>query len=365
MKKSIFHIIFPIFFFSINSCSKENSSNSESFDQENVVFQQEPETPLKEKTDSFFVGVAVSTNRLSNGSDYDKIITSEFESVTAEYQMKMNVILPNKNNYNWTKADQIVNYAIDNNLNIHGHALIWHNSTPDWLKNFQGTNEEFEQEVKDYITNVVSRYKGKIKSWDVVNEGVSDSGGELRNTVFLERMGEDYMAKCFEYARMADPDVLLFYNDYGMTRNISKQNKVYDLIQDWKNRNIPIDGIGYQMHISYLRPFKSEIESATNRAVENNLILHFSELDIRMNPDKSLTELNLERANSQKEKYKEVVQVYNSIPIQNKYAITLWGLKDNDSWLLQHHDNYYEWPLLFDENFKIKKAHTGFLEGLD
>lgn len=352
-------ILFSFLIF--ENCSKSDNAELDDANQEEQV----QITPLKEKASTFLVGAATNAQRLTSGNDYDKMFKSEFGSITAEYQMKMNVILPEKGSYNWSHSDKIVEYAMDNDLNIHGHALVWHNSTPDWLVNYQGTDQEFEQEVKDYITAVVTRYKGKISSWDVVNEGVNDSGGTLRNTVFKQRMGDDYMAKCFQFARDADPDALLFYNDYNMTSNISKQDKVFELIADWKNRNVPIDGVGYQMHIRYNWPSNVHIQTATNRAVSNNLILHFSELDIRVNPNEDITYLTEERANAQKQKFKDVVRIYNTIPDQNKYGITLWGIKDDDSWLLSHHNNNNEWPLLFDSDFKAKKAHAGFLEGLE
>ena len=132
-----------------------------------------PTKSLKSASTSFSVGLSTSTPKLDLLS-YTQIIEREFERITAEYQMKMNVILPVKGTYNWSKADQIVNYAVSKGLKVHGHALVWHESTPDWLLNYQGTDVQFEQEVKDYITAVVSRYKGKVASWDVVNEGVSD-----------------------------------------------------------------------------------------------------------------------------------------------------------------------------------------------
>lgn len=345
-----------LFFLMLTSCSKDE-------DPIPAVDVPLPTKTLKESSNGFFVGMAMNSNRLDMNS-YTAIIEREFESMTSEWEMKMNIILPSKGNYNWSKADKIVNYCVSKGINIHGHALIWHSSTPDWLENYSGTDAQFEQEVKEYITAVVTRYKDKVSSWDVVNEGVADQNGELRNTVFRQRMGDDYMAKCFQWAREADSDCKLFYNDYNMTSNISKQNKVFELVADWKKRNIPIDGLGYQMHISYNFPSKEQIKAATDRAVDTGLLLHYSELDIRANPNKDIIKLTAERSTAQQLKYKEVVQIYNTIPTANKFGITVWGLKDNDSWLLPHHNNTNEWPLLYDANFKAKKAYTGFLEGL-
>lgn len=324
----------------------------------------EPTAVLKDAATSFYVGMAVKADQLISGTKYDEILKNEFSSISAEYEMKMNVILPTKGNYDWSKADAIVNYADANGLNIHGHALIWHESTPEWLKNFTGTDAEFEQEVKEYITKVVTRYKGKVASWDVVNEAINDAGGTLRQTVFSERMGSNYVAKCFQFARDADPDVLLFYNDYSVTTNLPKQTAIFNLIDDLKTNNVPLDGVGFQMHIQYNSPSINELNIAVNKVVERGLKLHFSELDVRANPDKDITVFTNERAVAQKNKIKEVVAVYNAIPLANKYAITIWGMRDSESWLLPFYNNFNEWPLLYDANFQIKKAHTGFLEGL-
>ena len=322
----------------------------------------EPTTPLKEKATTFSVGVAVNSFNLTGS--YDTTIRREFNSITAENEMKMQNIFTSSGTYNWAEVDKLLAYATANKLNVHGHALIWHSSIPEWLKNYSGTDAAFELEIKNYITAVVTHCKGKVKAWDVVNEAVNDGGG-MRNTLFRQRMGADYVTKCFRWAREADPNVLLFYNDYNTSYDISKQNAVYALVDVLKTNNV-IDGVGIQMHVNYNAPTKAQITVDTNRIVEKGLKVHYSEVDVRANSNDAniLTTLTPERELAQKLKYKELVQVYNAIPALNKYAITMWGLKDNDSWLLSLY-NRPEWPLLFDANFNIKKTHTGFLEGLD
>jgi endo-1,4-beta-xylanase len=319
---------------------------------------------LKDKAaGNFFVGAAVSTNRLTGG--YNHLLTTEFNSITAESEMKMRTIFLGPGDYNWTRPDALVDYATDNNLNIHGHALVWHVEVPDWMTTFTGSNEEFEQIIEDYIKAVVQRYAGKITSWDVVNEAINDGGG-VRNTIFLEKLGPDYIAKCFQWAREADPDVLLFYNDYNTPADLTKQNDVYALIDELQADNVPIDGLGLQMHISIDSPTRQQIQEDVDKALERNLIVHFSELDVRVNPDGrevvgSLTE---ERDFAQRLKYKEVVDLYSDIPDPFKYAITVWGIRDPDSWIINQYDRP-DWPLLFDASFNRKSAHTGFLEGLE
>ncbi|WP_289058547.1 endo-1,4-beta-xylanase [uncultured Flavobacterium sp.] len=337
-----------------------------------------PEDPtfLKVKANKlanpFFVGMAVKASQLTNGSPYDVILKNEFSSISAEYEMKMDQISVSSGVYNWTVADKIVAYGNSNDINVHGHALVWHNSVPQWLKDFSGTDAEFKAEVKKYITDVVTHYAGKIKSWDVVNEAVDDNGGTMRNTIFLQRMGANYVKDCFQWARDAaiaagDNSLLLFYNDYATSTNVLKQDKVFSIVDDLKASNL-IDGIGFQMHNNYLNPTRAQIEADFNKAVAKGVKIHVSELDIQVNQSNDISTFTNERRLAQKEKYKEIVQLYNALPAVNKYAITIWGMKDNESWIpfsaeLNHPGN--DWPLLYDSNFAIKSSHTGFLEGLD
>ena len=337
-----------------------------------------PEDPtfLKVKANKlanpFFIGMAVKASQLTSGSAYDIILKNEFSSISAEYEMKMDQISTASGVYNWTVADKIVAYGNANTINVHGHALVWHNSVPAWLKNYSGTDAEFAAEVKKYITDVVTHYAGKIKSWDVVNEAVDDNGGNMRNTIFLQRMGPNYVKDCFQWARNAanaagDTSLLLFYNDYATSTNIPKQDKVFSLMDDLKASKL-IDGIGFQMHNTYLSPTKVQLETDLNRAVTKGLKIHVSELDIQVNPSNDISTFTNERRLAQKEKYKEIVKIYNALPAANKYALTVWGMKDNESWIpfsteLNHPGN--DWPLLYDSNFAIKSSHTGFLEGLD
>ncbi|WP_269235905.1 endo-1,4-beta-xylanase [Flavobacterium flavigenum] len=337
-----------------------------------------PEDPtfLKVKANKlanpFFVGMAVKAFQLTNGSQYDIILKNEFSSISAEYEMKMDQISTASGVYNWTVADKIVAYGNANNINVHGHALVWHNSVPEWLKNYAGTDAEFALEVKKYITDVVTHYAGKVKSWDVVNEAADDNNGVMRNTIFLQRMGPNYIKDCFQWARNAanaagDTNLLLFYNDYATSTNIPKQNRVFSIVDDLKASNL-INGLGYQMHNTYLSPTKAQIETDLNKAVAKGLKIHVSELDIQVNQFNDISTFTNERRLAQKAKYKEMVQIYNALPAANKYALTIWGMKDNESWIpysteLNHVGN--DWPLLYDANFTIKSAHTGFLEGLD
>ncbi|TBN05459.1 1,4-beta-xylanase [Hyunsoonleella flava] len=326
-----------------------------------ITGQASSDPALKDAADKFSIGMAVKSNRL-DGS-HGEILAREFNNLTAEFEMKMNIMYPSQGNYDFTAADAIVDYGIANNMDIHGHTLIWHTATPQWVENFSGTDEEFEAIIKDYITTVLTRYAGKVRSWDVVNEAVEDGTNQLRNTVFRTRMGDDYIEKCYQFARDADPNVLLFYNDYNITFDAGKQSAMFAIVDNLASKNL-IDGVGAQMHIAYNFPSAAQIQGVVNGTVSRGLKMHFSELDIRANPNNDITSLTDARATAQENKFKEVVEIYNTIPDANKFALTVWGMRDNETWLIDFWGQP-DWPLLYDSNFNAKKAYRGFLEELN
>ncbi|MDX6746615.1 endo-1,4-beta-xylanase [Polaribacter sp. PL03] len=316
---------------------------------------------LKDAAATFFVGNITRSSRVNSGGKHTELLKTYFSSITSEYEMKMDRMHPSEGNFDFTAADAIVNFGVENGINVHGHALIWHNATPDWVKNFSGSDAEFEVMVKNYIVTTVTRYKGKIASWDVVNEAIDDgSGNPLRNSIFKQKMGDDYIKKCYQWAREADPDCLLFYNDYNMASTPSKRAAMFKIVDSLGDL---IDGVGAQMHINYNFPSKANIQAVADGTVSRGLKLHFAELDIRANPDNNQTSLTAERANLQKAKFAEVVKIYNSIPLENKYALTVWGLRDNETWLTDFW-GHIDWPLMFNEDYSKKPAYDGFIEGL-
>ncbi|WP_299059151.1 endo-1,4-beta-xylanase [uncultured Polaribacter sp.] len=321
---------------------------------------------LKSSASNFFVGVAVNPDRIAD-SQYMEVYEREFNSVTAENAMKMANIITGIDammniSYDWSKADAIVDYAEEKGMNIHGHALIWHESVPNALTNFTGTDAQFEAIVEDYITTTVTRYKDKVDSWDVVNEAIIDNSTSLRASIFRQKMGENYLEKCFQFARNADPNVKLFYNDYNMVTDPLKRSGALREIDKLIASNL-LDGVGYQMHINIENPSEAEMQTATNELVSRNVLIHYSELDVRTNLNGQSTTFTEQRSFAQSDKVREVTRVYNSIPDANKYALTLWGLKDDDSWITPRF-NVLDWPLLFDNEFGKKEAYSGFIEGL-
>ena len=318
--------------------------------------------PALRDMSSFPVGVAFQANRIQS-SAYSGIARSVFSSLTAEYEMKMRHLSTGPGVYIWDKADALVDFATSHGMQVHGHALVWHESTPLWVENFTGTDEAFEAAVKQYIIDVVGRYKDDVISWDVVNEAFDNNTGQLRQSVFRRRMGPDYLARLFEYAREADPDVLLFYNDYATPWDAAKRAAMFAMVDDFQQRGIPIDGVGLQLHVTYEFPSINAIRAVMDSVAARGLLVHISELDVRVNPNGDLTELTPARSQAQKVRVNAIVNAFMDLPADRRFAVTLWGLRDPDSWLINFWGNP-EWPLLYDEGFRQKPAYEGFLEAL-
>src|SRR5436309_8456684 len=182
--------------------------------------------------DYFPVGVAVSPWALSGPEA--ELILRNFNSLTAKNVMKIELIHQEEDQYNWEPADQIVGFAQAHGLKMRGHTLCWHNQTPGWIfkddLGNQVSKESLLRRLKDHITAVVSRYRGKIYAWDVVNEAIDgDPSKFLRDSPWYQICGEEYIARAFEYAHSADPEAMLFYNDYE-TERPSKRDKIYRLL---------------------------------------------------------------------------------------------------------------------------------------
>jgi endo-1,4-beta-xylanase len=308
----------------------------------------------------FPFGAAININTLKSSTIYRNTFIREFNSMTAENVMKMKNISLGRGQYFWDDADYIMAFAQANNIRVHGHTLVWYNSTPAWIANFTGTTDDWKAILHEYILAVVGRYKGKIQSWDVLNEALNDDG-TFRDCVWLQHIGIGYIDLCYQYAHEADPNVLLFYNDYGTEYSSAKRTALNNLVNDLKNRNIPIDGIGLQMHTSINRA-NSSIQAAITTAAQTGLKIHLSEFDVNINYQ-SLTTLtyNATLAAAQKDKYKITAKAIFDLPASQRYGFTFWGVYDTSTWI---NATAPDWPLPFDNDFNKKDAYYGILEGL-
>lgn len=324
---------------------------------------------LKDYYAAYFpIGVAVSPRALK--TDEADLILQHFNSLTPENAMKMGPIHPKENEYYWKDADSIIAFAQRHKLKVRGHTLLWHNQTPDWL--FVDMGQRVNKEVllkrlKDHITTVATRYKGKIYAWDVVNEAISDMRDEyLRNSLYQQIIGEEYIAKAFQWAHEADPDALLFYNDYNEISPV-KREKIYRLVKSLKEAGVPIHGVGLQGHWAVNEPSRGQLDSTIKRFADLGLKVQITELDISVYPkEHDARERRLEDANTAltKEREQQQLEVYKmSFDLFRKYrhvisGVTFWNISDRHSWL----DNFpvkgrKDYPLLFDSNLRPKRAY--------
>lgn len=324
---------------------------------------------LKDYYKNYFpIGVAVSTRSLQGKES--ELILSQFNSLTPENSMKMGPIHPEENRYNWRDADSIVAFAQKHNLKVRGHNLCWHEQTPNWLfKDANGnevTKEVLLHRLKDHITTVVNRYKGKIYAWDVVNEAVSDNSGEfLRQSMWYKICGEDFIFKAFEYAHEADPNAVLFYNDYN-TERPEKRDRIYRLLKQLVDAKIPINAVGLQAHWSLQEPSNQELIETIKKFSSLGLKVQITELDVSIYPwEKEKRSLRPgesmvftpEMEQKQMQKYADVFKIFRDYKSVIS-GVTFWNVSDKYSWL----DTYpvagrKNYPLLFDQDYQPKKAY--------
>ncbi len=321
-------------------------------------------TPTLRTNASFPVGVAVRPNQLVD-SQAAKTIAREFSQLTAENAMKPKYTWLNEHQYNFGPGDSIVTFAQQHNMRVHGHTLVWHFMPPRWLEEALPTYDsaKLENMLRTYIYTVMGHYRGRVVGWDVVNEVINQEGTGWRESEYFTTLGDDYVARLFQYARAADPKALLFYNDYDLVAKPEKLRTTLAMIDDFQARGIPIDGVGLQMHIELSLPVE-QLQTALDELVKRGLRVHLSEVDIKANPRGETNRLTPELAEAQRKLMHEIVRIYHALPDENKYAITFWGLRDNDSWL-NTFTPYQQWPLLFGKNYEKKPMYEGFLEGLE
>lgn len=325
---------------------------------------------LKDYYKNYFpIGVAVAPQSLK--SDEGKLILQQFNSMTPENVMKPEPIHPEENKWNFAPADEIVAFAQANNLKMRGHTLCWHNQTPDWFfkdeKGNQVSKEVLLKRLHDHITTVVSRYKGKIYAWDVVNEVISDKKDEFfRHSKWYDICGEDFVAKAFQYAHEADPNALLFYNDYNEIDSL-KREKIIKMVQGLQKIGVPIHGVGLQAHWAVNEPSKDQLDKTLKRFSDLKLKLQITELDISVykkehnarerRAEDNDTAFSPEKEQKQLEVYKYSFELFRKYKDQIS-GVTFWNISDRTSWL----DNFpvknrKDYPLLFDEKLQPKKAY--------
>ncbi|QLC65802.1 endo-1,4-beta-xylanase [Flavobacterium sp. LPB0248] len=342
---------------------------------------QKETTSLKDAyKDDFYIGTALSANQIEQkDKKEDSLIRKEFNAITAENIMKSMYMHPQKDKYDFTLSDKFVAYGEKNKMFIHGHTLIWHSQLAPWMEKIADSTE-MKAFMQDHITTIVSKYKGRINSWDVVNEALNEDG-TLRQSVFFKTLGEKYLVDAFKLAAKADPKAELYYNDYNIEEPAKRAGAIA-LIKKIKAEGGKVDGVGIQGHWRLQSPSIEEIEKSILEYSALGIKVAFTELDITVLPNP--WDLKGADVNQKFEGNPKMNPYPEKLPdsIQNKLAeryesifklflkhkdkisrVTFWGVYDGQSWLndwpIKGRTNY---PLPFDKDLKHKPAYDSILK---
>ena len=322
--------------------------------------------------DYFTIGVAVNRRNISV-DDQVQLIKANFNSITAENDMKPVSVHPKEGVWNWGAADSIANFCRRNGIKLRGHCLCWHSQFCDWMFTDKDGNavskEVFYERLREHIITVVNRYKDVVYAWDVVNEAMADGGGRgwrgqtpspYRQSRHFNLCGDEFIAKAFQFAHEADPNAILFYNDYNAA-DPGKCDRIYNMVKKMQDAGVPITGIGMQGHYNIYGPSEEDVDKAITRYSELVKHIHFTELDVRANEEMG-GQLQFGRNENvqiqpyinslQEDQYARLFKVFRKHKdvIDN---VTFWNLSDRDSWL-----GVNNYPLPFDKDYKPKRVYS-------
>jgi endo-1,4-beta-xylanase len=335
--------------------------------------------------DKFMIGAALNQNHYK-GSDVQavKIVKKHFNTIVAENCMKSEKLQPAEGQFFFDDADQFIAFGLANNMFIVGHTLIWHSQAPAWFfvddRGKDVTREVLIERMRNHITTVVTRYKGKVHGWDVVNEAILDDGS-WRKSKFYEIIGEEYVKLAFEFAHQADPDAELYYNDYSMAHE-GKRNGTISMVKELQKQGVRIDGIGMQGHMIMDFPTFDAFEQSIIAFSELGVKVMITELDLSILPSPNAAiGANIADTSDYEKKLNPYTNGLTEDVLktwENRYhgffslflkhhdkisRVTLWGVTDSDSWK----NNWpvkgrTDYPLLFDRNYQPKPLVNKIIE---
>ncbi len=322
--------------------------------------QQNTTSTLRELAEKnhFYFGAAASPTHFGD-SAYVKTLSREFNMLTPENEAKFSSLQAQQGQFDFRALDRLMTFAEQNQMTVRGHTLVWHQFVPGWLASGKFSREEAISLLRDHIYTVVGRYKGRIPIWDVVNEAIADSGAGLRDTPWRKLIGDDYIEMAFRLAHEADPDALLFYNDYNTEGMNSKSDAVYALVKDFVARGVPINGVGLQSHFTVGQMDAAGIAENMKRLGELGLQVQITEMDDRY-PEGSSDAVLQQQAGD----YRQLLQTC----LDSHYctAFVTWGVNDLYSWLRNSNLGFYVnqsvKPLLFDDDYQPKPAYYAVLD---
>jgi endo-1,4-beta-xylanase len=311
---------------------------------------QDDSPPLRDLADARGIWIAPSVvhDPLVNEPIYAETLAREFNMLTPENAMKWAATHPQQFQYTFSQADTIFNFALANGMGIHGHNLCWQSYNPSWLTSGHFSRNQLIKILGDHIHTVAGRYSGSIVAWDVVNEAVN-AGGNLAPGIWRDGLGPDYLDWAFQFARQADPNALLLYNDYGAEVINAKSTGIYNLVRDMMDRGIPIDGVGFQMHVTTSGINYGSFAQNLQRFADLGLALFVTEMDVRMQLPVTDAKLAM-----QADVYRNVMDVCLNQRACN--GLLMWGFTDAHSWIPSFYPGWGA-ALILDEAYSPKPAY--------
>jgi endo-1,4-beta-xylanase len=315
------------------------------------------------QTTGILVGTAVRPSLFSDAA-YSATVAREYNLVEPEDAMKWWRSRPAAGTFNFGEGDDVVRFAQAHNMKVRGHCLVWDHDNPEWLAQGHFTPAQLSHLLQEHITTVMKHYAGQVFAWDVVNEAL-DEQGHWRDSLWynqpgigLAEKGPAYIEQAFRWAHAADPQALLFYNENGGEELNKKSDAIYAMVKDFRQRGVPIDGVGLQMHISQLDLDTAAIASNIARLTALGVQVHITELDVSLLLDSDGTAAKNDLAR-QAEVYRGIVRACLQSP--GCTAIQTWGFTDKYSWVGSHSQHTRGAALPFDGAYKPKPAYDAII----
>ncbi len=301
-----------------------------------------------------YLGSATDNPEFSDAA-YLKILGSEFNSTTAGNALKWYATEPQQGVFDFTQGDQVLDFARKHHMSFRAHTLVWHNQLPDWLTNGTFTADQLRAILKNHILTEARHYRGKVYSWDVVNEAFNEDG-TYRDTIFYRTLGPGYIADALRWARQADPHAKLYLNDYNLEAIGPKSDAYYNLVKQLKAQGVPIDGVGFQGHLALQYGYPDTLQQNLQRFADLGLDVAITELDIRMYVPADEAKLA-----TQADWYSRVTKA--CLAVRRCVGITIWDYTDKYSWIPAVFQGEGA-ALPYDENLQPKPAYYAIRDAL-
>ena len=305
----------------------------------------------------FPIGTAVQAEQLGD-PELARLIGEEVGQLTPEWQMKMEYIVQANGTFRFDAPDRIAAFAAAHGQRLFGHTLVWYAQRPPAFAKLDAGRTSLRDAYANYITAVVGRYRGAAVGWDVVNEAIAEDGSGWRDSLWSERLGAfEHMRLAYELAHAADPRAILFLNDYNLEALPAKRTSFLKLAESLLKAGAPLGGLGTQTHVG-VDLAAGSISAAVRDLASLGLPIHISEMDVSTVRGAGLFASQGELSARQGALYAEAARAFSALPTAQRFAFTLWGLRDRDSWLRRA--NAADSPLLFDDQGHAKPALAAF-----